>query len=1063
MYRLFSHFSMLFSPLQTRWFEFCFGKHLKNIDQSRAAQHKRLPRLPDSIRRLLFEGLESRVLMAVGDLRIVSYNIVAGMGDGLPQATVGSVLKAIGDEVYNGRSRRVDVIALQEVLSQSLTAQAVVNQLNTAYGTPGLYTRGTLNGNQFGFGQGIVYNTQTIQLISQVGIGTASGSGQARQALRYLLRPLEVGLGNDFYLYNSHYKAVHSTEDAARRAVEAQVIRADADALPANAHIIFAGDFNMYRSSELGYTRLLAAGNAQAIDPINRPGNWTDAGVPLNIFTQAPLVNPPSPLVGGGLDDRFDFQLLTGEWFDGVGLEYVPGSYRTFANNGTVSRGGNITNTSNTALPTRPDRLTVLSNLGTTSDHLPVVADYRFVTATSQPAAIPFSGSTYTQEFNMLPYYSVGDFTTTGNGPFQMNGREIGATGVDGWSFGKRSGTSSNSLFTIGDGGAATDGTIYSLGPAAGPTVVDRALGALASASFVGTFGATFINQTAAAITNFTLSYVGEMWRNESASTNTLTFEYGVGVNNLLDAGASTFTAVTGLNFSSPAGTATVSKLDGNAAANRSARSATVTGINWLPGQNLVLRWRDADDTGSDDILGIDDVAFSAELNTNNPPTAINLSNSSINENAVSNSVVGNLSTVDPNSGDSFIYSLVSGTGSTDNASFNILNNQLRISDPFDFEVKSSYSIRISTRDQSGATFSQAFVITVNDLNESPTAVTTGPYTGIVGQPISVLGAGSDPDVGQTLSYEWDFNFNGTTFVPSATGFASSVTYTSAGNRTIALRVTDSGTPRLSSIAMTTIQISAAVVGRHIFYRGSSFDTTPDSQQAIDTSKVPLTIGRATRANVSNYDRGLNGLIVDIAGANASAIGIFDFELSTGNTNTTTAWTPLPSSAFVTSGPLSVLPSPLGSGIVRVKFNFVDNAIARSWLQIRVLANARTGLARSDTFLFGSAPLDVTIDLGTHRVNPLDFNAIRMAISSRPVGVSRIEDINKDGFVSADDLRSARQLVSASQGLRWITLASPLGIVARSASIDFNKSALDSTSVLNSENAIDIALGQLEF
>jgi hypothetical protein len=135
MYRLFSHFSMPFSPLQTRWFEFCFGKHLKNIDQSRAAQHKRLPRLPDSIRRLLFEGLESRVLMAVGDLRIVSYNIVAGMGDGLPQATVGSVLKAIGDEVYNGRSRRVDVIALQEVLSQSLTAQAVVNQLNTAYGT----------------------------------------------------------------------------------------------------------------------------------------------------------------------------------------------------------------------------------------------------------------------------------------------------------------------------------------------------------------------------------------------------------------------------------------------------------------------------------------------------------------------------------------------------------------------------------------------------------------------------------------------------------------------------------------------------------------------------------------------------------------------------------------------------------------------------------------------------------------------------------------------------------------------------------------------------------------
>ncbi|MCY2976823.1 MAG: PKD domain-containing protein [Planctomycetota bacterium] len=1015
------------------------------------------------MRNLLLEGLESRVLMAVGDLRIVSYNIVAGMGDGLPQATVGSVLKAIGDEVYNGRSRRVDVVAMQEVLSQTQTAQAVVNQLNTAYGIPGLYARGTLNGNQFGFGQGIVYNTQTIQLVSQAGIGTASGSGQARQALRYLLRPLEVGLGNDFYLYNSHYKAVDSTEDAARRAVEAQAIRADADALPANTHIIFAGDFNMYTSNELGYTRLIATGNAQAIDPINRPGNWTQSGVPLNIFTQAPLVNPPSGLVGGGLDDRFDFQLLTGEWFDGVGLEYVPGSYRTFANNGTVSRRGSITDASNTALPTRPDRLTVLNNLGTTSDHLPVVADYRFVTATSQPAAIPFSGSNYTEDFNTLPYYSVGDFATTGNGPFQMNGREIGATGVDGWSFGKRSGTSTNSLFAIGDGGAATAGTIYSLGPAAGTTVVDRALGALASTTFVGTFGATFINQTAVAITNFTLNYVGEMWRNESNAPNTLTFEYCVGANNLLDAGASTFTAVTGLDFTSPAGTATVTKLDGNSAANRTARSATVNGINWLPGQNLVLRWRDADDMGSDDILGIDDVVFSAVLNTNDPPTAINLSNSSINENAVINSVVGNLSTLDPNPGDTFTYSLVAGTGAVDNASFNILNNQLRINNPFNFEVKSSYSIRISTRDQSGANFSQAFVITVNDLNESPTAETTGGYTGLVGQPISVLGAGSDPDVGQTLSYEWDFNFNGTTFVPSATGFASSITYTSAGNRTVALRVSDSGTPRLSSIATTTIQVSAAVVGRHIFYRGSSFDTTPDSQQAIDTSKVPLTSGRATRANVSNYDRGLNGVIVDIAGANASSIGLFDFELSTGNTNTPTSWSLLSSSAFVTVNPLTILPSPLGPGIVRVKFNFVDNAIARSWLQISVLANARTGLARTDTFLFGSAPGDVYIDPIAQRVNAMDSNAIRTAISSRPIGVGRIEDITKDGFVSADDLRSARRIVAAAPGLRWLTLGAPLSIIAPSASTASNKSSLDSASILNGENAIDIALGQLDF
>jgi hypothetical protein len=101
----------------------------------------------------------------------------------------------------------------------------------------------------------------------------------------------------------------------------------------------------------------------------------------------------------------------------------------------------------------------------------------------------------------------------------------------------------------------------------------------------------------------------------------------------------------------------------------------------------------------------------------------------------------------------------------------------------------------------------------------------------------------------------------------------------------------------------------------------------------------------------------------------------------------------------------------------------------------------------------------------------LDSNAIRAAISNRPVSVSRIEDINKDGFVSANDLQSARNLVAAATGLRWITLASPLAspltspltVVAPSGTIASNKSPLDSTSVLNNETAIDIALGKLEF
>ena len=40
--------------------------------------------------------------------------------------------------------------------------------------------------------------------------------------------------------------------------------------------------------------------------------------------------------VGSGLDDRFDFQLVTGEFLDGAGLNYINNSYHSFGNNGST-------------------------------------------------------------------------------------------------------------------------------------------------------------------------------------------------------------------------------------------------------------------------------------------------------------------------------------------------------------------------------------------------------------------------------------------------------------------------------------------------------------------------------------------------------------------------------------------------------------------------------------------------------------------------------------------------------------------------------------------------------
>ncbi len=101
-----------------------------------------------------------------------------------------------------------------------------------------------------------------------------------------------------------------------------------------------------------------------------------------------------------------------------------------------------------------------------------------------------------------------------------------------------------------------------------------------------------------------------------------------------------------------------------------------------------------------------------------NTPTAIRLSSKTFNENISENSSISILSTIDDDLNDNHIYSLVEGDGDTDNDSFIIDSNFLKIKFQPDFESKSSYKIRLKTTDQSEFTFTQAFTLSVNDLSE---------------------------------------------------------------------------------------------------------------------------------------------------------------------------------------------------------------------------------------------------------------------------------------------------------------------------------------------------------
>jgi len=110
-------------------------------------------------------------------------------------------------------------------------------------------------------------------------------------------------------------------------------------------------------------------------------------------------------------------------------------------------------------------------------------------------------------------------------------------------------------------------------------------------------------------------------------------------------------------------------------------------------------------------------------ITDNNLPSAINLSNSTLAENQMAGTAIGNLSSTDLDN-DTFTYSLVNGDGDADNTSFAIVGNQLQSAESFNYEIKSTYSIRIRTTDNKGGTFEDIFNVNITNANDVPTDVT---------------------------------------------------------------------------------------------------------------------------------------------------------------------------------------------------------------------------------------------------------------------------------------------------------------------------------------------------
>lgn len=202
--------------------------------------------------------------------------------------------------------------------------------------------------------------------------------------------------------------------------------------------------------------------------------------------------------------------------------------------------------------------------------------------------------------------------------------------------------------------------------------------------------------------------------------------------------------------------------------------------------------------------------------NVNEVPTDLQLSPLSVAENLPLNTTVGSFSTTDPDQNDTFTYSFISGAGSSGNGQFAIVGNQLRTAAVFNYEGQSSYSVLIRATDAGGLYFDKSFTISIIDVNDAPVLLNSQysiDENSVANTLVGTLGA-TDADPGTTLTYTLiDGNTLGAFSLDTATGQirvanVAALNFEARQSFTLTVKVTDNGSPALSTFATVTILVN---------------------------------------------------------------------------------------------------------------------------------------------------------------------------------------------------------------------------------------------------------------
>jgi endonuclease/exonuclease/phosphatase family metal-dependent hydrolase len=302
-------------------------------------------------------------------LRVVNYNIAKCIGD---HDALDLVIDAISLDESAGEAIPVSIFMFQEV---SQGKEKVLHQFLGETYSMGTYT----NQGESGGAQAMFYNSTQLKEVEDSHVDIFTGA--TRYADRWELKGIGEHKGISIWVYSMHLKASKGNENKELRNFGAAAILEDIATLPKGSHVIVGGDMNFYTVNEPAYQTFVEV----LIDPLGTD-EWAGQDDATK-HTQSPRKvraakgTPGSGLIHGGLDDRFDFQLISESLQDGKGLDIIAGSYRAFGNDGkhydiAINDGENNYFQGDVA------RSKILAEaLHIASDHIPVIVDYDVVEA----------------------------------------------------------------------------------------------------------------------------------------------------------------------------------------------------------------------------------------------------------------------------------------------------------------------------------------------------------------------------------------------------------------------------------------------------------------------------------------------------------------------------------------------------------------------------------------------------------------------------------------------------------------------------------------------------------